>query len=396
MSRNSRRSAAERRDSPARSAICSLLDSIVLTIDPRVLGSAAMIGRDVDEQLFVAVSDRPEDEVQAALRPPIANHVLAPRPTASDIDSATRSCARPSSTICSPASGSPSIDRSPRSSRNGQSSRRHRRPPLPPSSRITGPRRVTRRAPFLPSSRPGAAEAARAWTEASDAFEHAAMLAAAGAGSLKPIDVAGLMMEAAVLADFAGDLVRGLELGRAAMDLDDGADPGRSGVLFNSSARSRTTQAISSSPTPPTRGPSSDPGRTAVVERADAVVTLGARRMILTGTATPSNRGRGIAFFRTVDQPGSSGRPWGQALASASLGRADEARVAVDESLVSTRDSAMTPLLKRARDHHNSMFALHVLGDFDRVPSVVTAPWRTRPRSETSVGGESGWKGRPR
>jgi DNA-binding CsgD family transcriptional regulator/tetratricopeptide (TPR) repeat protein len=234
------------------------------------------------------------------------------------------------------------------------------------------------------------AEAARAWTEASDALERAAALAATGAGSLAPIEIGELLMRAAILADFAGDLRRGLDLGRAAVDADDGADPRRSGVLLNTLGTvandagdfdlsvSANEQAILLIPAEP---PS--------VERADAVATLGARRMIL-------NRNRdaielvddAIAFFRTVDQPGLLGAAMAvRGLASASLGRADEARVAVDESLRIYGGLGDDAAYEALEIITNSAFALHVLGDFDRVPQLVDGAMAYA----AEIGDERGW-----
>ena len=202
------------------------------TVD--LLGRAAVIGRDVDEGLLLAVTRMPEDQVRAALRQATASYVLEPTPDGrrtrfrhallreavlAELQPGERMAlhravaealeARPGLAAPSPAVAAAELAY--HWSEAGDSGRAF------PALIETGRR----------------AQAAYAWTEASEAFERAAGLAAAGAGGLAPVDLAELWMRSAWLAAFAGDVRRGYDLAATALRADDGGDPRRSGALLN-------------------------------------------------------------------------------------------------------------------------------------------------------------------
>ncbi len=82
------------------------------------------------------------------------------------------------------------------------------------------------------------AEMAFAWAEAWQALERVIELEDATDGPASPaIDRAELRLQAAWLANFAGDSRRGLSLARAAVEVDDEIDPIRSGLLLDRVAR---------------------------------------------------------------------------------------------------------------------------------------------------------------
>ncbi len=358
------------------------------TID--VLGRAAVIGRDVDERLLVAVSERPEAEVRGALRAAIENHVLESAPggrrhrfrhallreavldglLASEQVALHRRVAealeaRPELAAASPAAAAAEL-----AYHWSEATDQAKAFPA-----------------LLESGR--RAQAARAWTEASDAFERAAALGAA-AGSLAPIDVAELRMRAALLADFAGDLARGLELGRAAMEADDGQDARRSGALLNTLGTLASDagdfdlsiwaneEALRLIPVEP---PS--------FERAKAVSTLGARRMI-------QNRNReaivivdeGLAQLRTADRSGALGAALGvKGLALASLGRVEESRAAIEEARSLYDRMGDDDAYDASSIATNGSYALLVLGDFDGAVRFIDSAMERA----AGIGAERGW-----
>ena len=356
-----------------------------------LLGRAAVIGRDVDEGLLVAVSDIPGGEVRTALRQAVVNHVLEPAPDGhrhrfrhallreavlADLLPSERVAlhrriaevldVRPEFAAASPAGASAELAY--HWSEAGD--RAHAFPAL-----IEAGRR---------------AQAAHAWTEASEAFERAAMLAAGGAGSLEPIDLAELWTRSAWLADFAGDLRRGLALGRTAIDADDGADPRRSGallVLLGTLANDAGDfdLAVSSNE----RAVALIPAQPPSLERADAVGGLAGRRMV-------ANRCReaiefvdeAIAIYRALDAR--AGLGWAlatRAMSAAALGRVEETRGAVDESMRIYDSIGDDALFEAAGIVVNDAFALYVIGDFARVPTFVDEAMARA----VDVGVERGW-----
>ncbi len=168
-----------------------------------------MIGRDVDERLLIAVSDRPDGEVTAALRLAIDSHVLE---AAADghrhrfrhalLREAVLDDILPSERIALHRRVAEALEA---------------RPDLAANSPVTAAAELAyhwteaadpdRAFPALMEAG-RRSQAAHAWTDASEAFERAATLAAAGVGSLEPVELAELWMRSAQLANFAGDLIR--------------------------------------------------------------------------------------------------------------------------------------------------------------------------------------------
>ncbi len=241
------------------------------------------------------------------------------------------------------------------------------------------------------------AQAAHAWTEASEAFERAAVLAASGAGSVAPIDLAELWIRAAWLADSAGDLKRGLALGRLAVESDDGADPHRSGALLGMlgtlandagdfelavSASERAVELIP--PEPPS------------LARAEAVGGLASRRMIV-------NRSReaivladeAIALSHAVDSQAVLGQVvlghafCIRACSAAALGRVDEARAGVEESMRIDRTIGNDAVLEAETIIVDDTVALFAIGDFERALAFVDEGMARA----TEIGSERGTAG---
>jgi DNA-binding CsgD family transcriptional regulator/tetratricopeptide (TPR) repeat protein len=363
------------------------LDDAVLDL----LGTAAVIGRDVDEGLLAAVAHVPEGDVRAALRQAIEHHVIEPAPDG----------------------------------------RRHRfrhallreavLGDLLPSERIGLHRQIgeaLEARPELAASSPAAAaaelayhwseagdtvrafpalveagrraQAAHAWTEASDAFERAATLARAGAGPLEAIDRAELLMRSAWLANFAGDLRRGLALARAAVAADDGVDPRRSGALLTwlgslASDAGEFELAVPANERAVELIPADPPS----VERALAVDGLAGRRMIANRCLEAIELvDEAIAFYRAADAPGRLGKALGcRAMSTSALGRVEETRAAVDESMGIFADLGDDWAYEAAGMAMNDAFALYVIGDFDRVPTIVDEAMARA----TALGSERGW-----
>ncbi len=356
-----------------------------------LLGLAAVIGRDVDEGLLVAVSPRTDAEIRVALRQAVDEHVLAP---ASDgrsqrfrhalLREAVLSDLLPSERVALHRQVAEALET---------------RPELAASSPATAAAELayhwseagdTARALPALIEAGRRAQAANAWSEASEAFERAADLAATGAGSLAPIDQAELRMRSAWLAGFAGDLRRGSALAQVAVETDDRSDQLRSGVLLTwlatlasdggdfllaESASERAVELI------PARPPST--------QRADAVAHLAGRRMI-------ANRCReaieladeAIAISRVVGTRARLGSTLGcRAISAASIGRIDDARTALDEAVQIYASLGDDDAYSASEIVTNVAFALYLIGDFDRVlPFVDDAMAHAR-----AIGAERGW-----
>ena len=356
-----------------------------------LLGPAAVIGRDVDEGLLVVVSDLPEDEVRIALRQAIDHHVLESAPDGlrhrfrhallreavlddllpSDRKALHRRVAqalevRPELAAPSPAAAAAELAY--HWSETGDAAKAF--PALVEAGRR--------------------AEAAHAWTEASEACERAASLAAAGAGSLKPINLAELWMRSAWLANFAGDLRRGLTLARTAVAADDGADPRRSGALLTwlgtlASDAGDFALAVSANERAVELIPAEPPS----VERARAVDGLAGRRMIANRCLEAIELvDEAIPVYRAVGALARLGQALGsRAMSTSALGRVEETRAAVDESLRIFAELGDDGAYEAAGMAMNDAFALYVIGDFDRAPTLVDEAM-TR---ATALGSERGW-----
>ncbi len=211
-----------------------------------------------------------------------------------------------------------------------------------------------------------------------------------GAGGLTPIDQAELRMRSASLADFAGDLRRGLALAQASVATDDGLDPVRSGVLrywlatlasdggdFDLAEKS-SEQAVALIPADP---PS--------VERADAVSNLAGRRMIVNRCREAIDLAdEAIAICRSLDARVRLGSTLAcRACSSAALGRVEETRTALDEAMLIYRSMGDDDAWVASEIVTNGAFALHTIGDFERVrPYVDEAMDHAR-----AIGAERGW-----
>jgi DNA-binding CsgD family transcriptional regulator len=202
------------------------------TID--VLGRAAIVGRDVDERLLVAISDMAPALVTAALRQAVSNHILEADPDGHRyrfrhalLREAVHDDLLPADRLVLHRRTAQALAREPELAATS---------PAGAAGEIayhwweSGDR--THAIPALLQAGEAAA-AAYAWTEAAGALERAAMMAREGAVTMAPVELAELLMRAASLADHAGDFRRAIALGRAAIETDDGLDPRRSGRMWS-------------------------------------------------------------------------------------------------------------------------------------------------------------------
>jgi DNA-binding CsgD family transcriptional regulator/tetratricopeptide (TPR) repeat protein len=340
-----------------------------------LLGQAAAIGRDIDEGLLVEVSRLSEDATRTALREAVDHHVLVPAPDGRRhrfrhalLREAVLDDLLPSD----------------RTALHGQVAKAlEARPELAASSPVAAAVELayhwseagdTARAfpALIEAGR--RAQAAHAWTEASEALEHAATIAATGVGSLEPIDLAELRMRSAWLASFAGDLRRGLALGRVAVDGDDGADRVRSGnlLIWLSNLANDAGDfelAVSANERAAVLIPAEPPS----AARATAVANLAGRRMA-------ANRNHeaielvdeAIAICRAVDARAVLGEALSvRAVSAAALGRLEEARAAVDESMAIYRSIGDGFVFEAETIVANDAAALYEVGDFDRSTAIV-------------------------
>jgi DNA-binding CsgD family transcriptional regulator/tetratricopeptide (TPR) repeat protein len=356
-----------------------------------LLGRAAVIGRDLDERLLVIVSDRRDREVHTALRQAMDFHVLEPAPDGrryrfrhallreavlvdlmpSDRMALHRQVAEALEARPELAAPSPAVAAAELAYHWSESGDVGRAFPA-----------------LVDAGRRG--EAAHAWAEASEAYERAATLAAAGVGSLEPIDVAELFMHAAWLADFAGDLKHGLTLGRRAVETDDERDPVRSGALLdrlgslaNDAGEFAFAESVSE------RAMALIPRSPPSIERAHAVANLAGRRMIVNRCLEAIELAdEAIVLCRAFDAAATLGTVLAaRALASSALGRVEETRTAVAESLRILDVIIDDALFEAGEIACNVPFALYVIGDFERVPVLVDDVMARA----VLIGAEMGW-----
>jgi len=356
-----------------------------------LLGRAAAIGRDIDEGLLIAVSGLPGDGVRIALRQAVDHHVLEPTPDGRGyrfrhalLREAVLGDLLPSERVALHRQVAETLEA---------------RPELAASSPATAAAELSyhwteagdagRALPALIESGQRA-KAARAWSEASDAFERAADLAAGGAGSLTRIERAELRMSAARLTGFSGEATRGLALARAAVAEDDGSDPRRSGALltwlgFLANDAGDYPEALAAAEA----AVALIPERPLSMERADAVSHLAGRRMERSRCREAIQLAdAAIVLCRAVGAQARLGATLSiKAISAASLGRAAETRAAIDESMELGRGLGDDGLLDVGSIVANDAAALWNIGDFDRVPTFVdeSIAWATE------IGGERGW-----
>ncbi len=356
-----------------------------------LLGRAAVIGRDIDEGLLIAVSDRSEADVRAALRQAIDLHVLEPTPDGRrqrfrhallreavlgdllpmDRVQLHRTIAQTLEARPEFAAGSPAAAAAELAYHWSEAGDTERAFP----ALVEAGRR---------------AQAAHAWTEASEAFEHAAKLATADRALLPPIDLAELWMDAAWLADFVGNPRRGLELGRSAAAADDGSDPRRSGALLGRlSSLANDAGDFELAGSAVERAVVLIPAEPPSVERAHAVLNLAGRRMersrcreaiVLADEA--------FTLCMAIGAPVHAGAARSvRAISTASLGRVDETRLAIDQSMALFRSNREQAVFEAGSIIANDAAALWVIGDHEEVMPFVdeAMAWAAE------IGAERGW-----
>ncbi len=356
-----------------------------------LLGRAAAIGRDIDEGLLIAIADLPGDGVRVALRQAVDHHVLEPTPDGRRyrfrhalLREAVLGDLLPSERVALHRRAAETLEA---------------RPELAAPSPATAAAELAyhwteagdaeRALPALIEAG-RRARAAHAWSEASDAYERAADLAAGGTGTLAPIERAELRMSAARLTSFSGEARRGLALAQAAVDEDDGSDPRRSGALLSwlgylandagdfDLALSAGEAAVATIPEQPLSE-----------ERADAVSLLAGRRMERSRCREAIDLAdEAIILCRAVGAQARLGATLSvRALSASSLGRIDETRAAIDESMKIGRGLGEVGLFDVGAIVSNDASALFYIGDFDRVATFVddAIAWAAE------IGAERGW-----
>jgi DNA-binding CsgD family transcriptional regulator/tetratricopeptide (TPR) repeat protein len=356
-----------------------------------LLGRAAVIGRDVDEGLLSAVSDLPEAAQRAALREAIDHHVLEPvtggrqyrfrhallrEAVLADLLLSERIAlhrrvaealvAQPELAAASPATAAAELAY--HWTESGDTERAF------PALLEAGER----------------AQAAHAWIEASAAFERAATMARAGAGLLPAIDLAELQMRSAWLANYGGELTRGLALGQRAIEMDDGSDPLRTGdllfwlstLLSDGGEFDAATETTERAVKILEQAPSS-------LQRARAIGSLAGRRMTADRNREAIVLGvQAIALLRELDARPNLGISLSiHALACASLGRRDEARAAADESFEIFGELHDELAWEAGTIAANVPQALLIIGDFEPAISVVDEVMA----QGRAIGAERGW-----
>ncbi len=359
------------------------------TVD--LLGRAAVIGRDVDEGLLLAVTPMPERQVRAALRQATASNVLEPTPDGRRtrfrhalLREAVLAELQPGERMALHRAVAEALE-----------ARRE----LGASTPAVAAAELAyhwseagddgRAFPALMEAG-RRAQSAYAWTEASEAFERAAGLAAARTGGLAPIELAELWMRAAWLVEFAGDVRHGYDLATTAIRADDGSDPRRSGALLNwlatlasdagefEAAEQTSEQALALIPAAP---PSS--------ERADAISSLAGRRMIANRCREAIDLAdQAIAIYREIGADARLATALAcRAVSAASLGRVEEARVALDESMALYDTIGDEGLWQAAEIVTNGAFTLYLIDDFEAVAPFVDAAMARA----AEIGVERGW-----